>query len=34
MLQIRPADQRGHSKLDWLDSRFTFPSRITTTLIT
>lgn len=24
MLQIRPADQRGHSKLDWLDSRFTF----------
>jgi len=24
MLQIRPAADRGHSKLDWLDSRFSF----------
>ena len=24
MLQIRPAAERGHTKLDWLESRFTF----------
>lgn len=24
MLQIRPAEERGHSKLAWLDSHFTF----------
>ena len=24
MLQIRPAEERGHSKLRWLDSHFTF----------
>lgn len=24
MLQVRPADERGHSKLAWLDSHFTF----------
>jgi redox-sensitive bicupin YhaK (pirin superfamily) len=24
MIQIRRSDERGHAKLDWLDSRFTF----------
>jgi quercetin 2,3-dioxygenase len=24
MIQIRPSDERGHNKLSWLDSRFTF----------
>ncbi|HXX72014.1 MAG TPA: pirin family protein [Candidatus Acidoferrum sp.] len=24
MIEIRPSDERGHSKLSWLDSRFTF----------
>jgi redox-sensitive bicupin YhaK (pirin superfamily) len=24
MIEIRPSEQRGHSKLSWLDSRFTF----------
>ncbi len=24
MIQIRPSEERGHSKLSWLDSRFTF----------
>ncbi len=24
MIQVRPSEERGHSKLDWLDSRFTF----------
>ncbi|HXY79689.1 MAG TPA: pirin family protein, partial [Candidatus Bathyarchaeia archaeon] len=24
MIQIRPSEERGHNKLSWLDSRFTF----------
>ena len=24
MIQIRPSDERGHNKLSWLDTRFTF----------
>ena len=24
MLQVRPSDERGHNKISWLDSRFTF----------
>ncbi len=24
MLQVRPSDERGHNKLSWLDTRFTF----------
>lgn len=24
MLSVRPSDARGHSQLDWLDSRHTF----------
>ncbi len=24
MIEIRPSDERGHNKLSWLDSRFTF----------
>ncbi len=24
MIRIRPASERGHSKLDWLESRHTF----------
>jgi len=24
MIEIRPNEERGHNKLSWLDSRFTF----------
>jgi hypothetical protein len=24
MIQVRPSNERGHNKLSWLDSRFTF----------
>ena len=24
MIEIRPSEERGHNKISWLDSRFTF----------